>query len=260
MEGMMVCARIVMSLGLMLLIAQPSLAVGLEAAVGGWRQAPAGELAYEPLSEADLLDLEDDFNYEEEYRLMGRLKLDLPMPLPNLALMYTPMRFEEQGSTDFQFSFGGQTFRAKESFSSEVQLDHYDVGLYYGLPLLETATLDRLSLELGINVRIFDLYAEIEQPSRNLTETEDETVPLPMVYAALRLQPVEPLAFEVEARGVTYEDNTALSLIGRLKYVLYDPFFIVGGYRYESIDIDESDIEADIDLHGPFLELGLDFL
>jgi len=242
-----------------ILVLTPGLsqAMGLEAAVGGWRQAPSGELGYEPVTDSDLLDLEDDFDYEEEYRLSGRLKLDLPLFLPNIALMYTPMRFDSTGETDFSFSFGGETFSANQEFSSEVQLDHYDVGLYYGIPLLETATLDMLKVELGLNGRIFDISAEIDQPGTGLSESVSETQVLPMVYVGAFFQPLDAWALEVEARGVAYNGDSLISLLGRLKYEFFDPFFCAAGYRYDTVDLEEEDIEADVIVQGPFVEIGL---
>ena len=82
----------VTSLFLIALIAVPSAgAFGLEFAVGGWIQNPSGTLGYEALTPGDLLDVEDDLNYEDETRWSARLSIDMPLFLPNIALMATPM-------------------------------------------------------------------------------------------------------------------------------------------------------------------------
>ena len=54
-------------------IPSQSFSMGIEAAVGVWEQSPAGELAFEELSDFDFLDLEDDLRYDDETRLFARL-------------------------------------------------------------------------------------------------------------------------------------------------------------------------------------------
>ena len=59
-------------------------AFGLEAAVGAWKQSPAGKLAFEALTIDDVLDLNNDLNYDDETRIFGRLKIDMPLFIPNI--------------------------------------------------------------------------------------------------------------------------------------------------------------------------------
>ncbi len=67
--------------------------IDIEAAVGGWYTSPSGTLAYEPRAGIanDFLDIEDDLNFDDEFALMGRLKVDMPLIIPNIYLMATPM-------------------------------------------------------------------------------------------------------------------------------------------------------------------------
>jgi hypothetical protein len=39
---------------------------GVEFAIGGWAQEPSGSLGYKALSSDDILDIENDLNYEQE--------------------------------------------------------------------------------------------------------------------------------------------------------------------------------------------------
>ncbi len=47
--------------------------------------------------------------------------------------MYTPMKWNETGNKDVDFSFGGENFRANVDFDSELKMNHLDVALYYGI-------------------------------------------------------------------------------------------------------------------------------
>jgi outer membrane protein len=241
------------------LIAVPSAgAFGLEFAVGGWIQNPSGTLGYEALTPGDLLDVEDDLNYEDETRWSARLSIDMPLFLPNIALMVTPMEYSATGQKADGFKFGDVTFDPGP-FYSETVLNNLDIGLYYGLPFLETVTDGMLAIDLGLNVRIYDYSLEIHQASSGLNETEDGTFPVPMVYLAARFQPIERLSLEAEARGITYSGNDIYSLIGRVKVRIVGPLFAAGGYRYEKTKLDEEDVQADIEFSGPFLEAGFAF-
>ena len=50
--------------------------LGVEMAVGGWQQNPSGTLGYQALGMGDLIDLENDANYDDETRPYGRVKIE----------------------------------------------------------------------------------------------------------------------------------------------------------------------------------------
>ena len=73
---------------------------GVEAAVGYWRQAPSGTLQYK----GDSLNLQNDLNLGDNNQVVARVKVELPLVLPNIYVMATPMSFEGTGSQDIQLS------------------------------------------------------------------------------------------------------------------------------------------------------------
>jgi len=235
-----------------------SYALGLEFAIGGWKQSPKGDLAYEPLTTNDELDLERDANYDDETRFTARLKIDMPLFIPNIYLMASPMEFDGTGSKTVPFNFGDVDFSATLPFYSKITLDHYDIGFYYGIPFIETVSNKTVNIDVGFNIRIYDFEVEIKQDTIG-EESEDFTLPLPMVYLALQIKPVDKLAIEAEARGISISGNHLYSLIGRVKFNVFGPAFVAAGYRYDKLKIDEDDVEVDIDFSGPFIEAGFKF-
>lgn len=231
-------------------------ALGVEGAIGYWMQSPSGDISYETTLVGDRIDIEDDFNFDTKSRPYARLKLDLPLFLPNVYLMATPMRFTGSGNENFQF--GDITISG--AFDAELQLDQYDIGLYYSIPFLNTATIGKLNAEVGFNLKLIDFEASVEGTGGGVTEKESEsfTVPLPMIYVGLQLKPVKALAVEVEARGIAISGNHFYDLIGRVKVKPIGPLFISGGYRLQDIKIDESDVKANLEFNGPFLEIGVE--
>ncbi|MEC4684931.1 MAG: TIGR04219 family outer membrane beta-barrel protein [Nitrospirota bacterium] len=233
-------------------------ALGLEAAVGYWNQAPSGDLQY---SSNDLvennLDLKENLKYDSKARPYLRVKADLPLFLPNIYFMATPMKYEGQGSKDLSFTFGNKTFDPTVPFNSVLKADHYDIAVYYSLPFLNTATAGSLNVELGLNLRIIDFEAKISQGDQS--ESASYTLPIPMIYAAVQLKPVDLFSIEAEIRGITYGSNSYYDLIARMKVKPVGPVFIAGGYRYEKIKIDHNDVRASMEFKGPFIEAGVSF-
>ena len=236
-------------------------AVGLEMAVGGWGQSIGGTLSYSDSSIPDVIDLDNDIRFDDETKLVGRVKIDMPLVIPNIYLMAAPMEFEGTGSKSTDLTFGDITFDVDAALNSKITLNQYDVGFYYGLPFVKTATMDKLNVDVGLNIRIADFEAEITGASggTTVTETKSLTLPIPMLYVGVQFEPISALAIEAEGRGIAVGDNRLYSLIGRVRYNFAGPVFLAGGYRYDKLEIDEDNVDAEIDFQGPFVELGLKF-
>lgn len=245
----------VLFLALIFVAPQIASAIGLEAAVRVWKQDPSGDISYK----GESLSIENELKYDSKTKVFGRVKIDMPLMMPNIYLMATPMKFEADGSKNVDFIFGDETFTGSVPFSSKVQLDHYDICLYYGLPFLKTATLGKLNAEVGLNARIIDFKAEINQPTTGKSESKSLTFPVPMIYVGAQFKPVKLIAVEAEARGIAYGSNHYYDLIGRLKVRPIGTAFIAGGYRYEDIKIDRSNVKANLKFEGPFIEAGVEF-
>ena len=178
-----------------------SFAWGLEFAGGAWYQKPSGNMSFDETTHADDLDLEDDLNYDDKWKAFGRLIIDMPFFFPNIYLMYTPMKWDETGSKDVDFKFGDQEFQGGVNFDSELKLNHFDVGLFWGLPFISTATADVLNIDLGLNVRLMDVKAEIDQKDLDLKESVSYTLPLPMLYTGVQIKPFNMSPLNSKAGG-----------------------------------------------------------
>jgi len=234
-------------------------ATGLEAAVGVWNQDPRGYLSFNEQNPAtDRLSVADDLRYGTDPRISGRIKIETPLGLPNIYLMATPMSFDETGIKSTSFTFGGTVFAAATPFASKLRIDHYDAGLYYGLPFLKAATAGILNVDLGLLARFIDFSAEISQLSIG-AESKREFLALPMLYAGAQVKPLPWIAAECELRGILYGRDHYYDIIGRAKVKPLGPVFLSAGYRYEKVKIDEEGIRAEVNVGGPFGEAGIEF-
>lgn len=238
--------------------ASSSFALGIEVAAGAWQQDPEGTISYKPLTGTDNLDIDRDLKYDDKTKAFGRLKIDMPALLPNIYVMATPMSFDGTGNKNVQFTFGNQTFDANVDFFSKADLNHVDIALYYGLPFVKTATVGMLNIDLGLNVRVVDFEAKVDQAATGLSESKSFTIAIPMLYAGAQVKPAGWLALEVEGRGITYSGDHVFSFIGRVKVKPIGPFFIAAGWRHEDIDVDEQDVIVDVRISGPFAEAGIE--
>ncbi len=233
---------------------------GLDAGVGYWRQVPSGSMQYKPVTAVTGdIDLKNDLNFDTQNKPFVRIKAELPLILPNIYLMATPMTFEGSGPLTRSISFGDTTFSGSAQVESKLKLDHYDLALFYPIPLLKTATLGVLNVELGLNARKFDFEGTITQPTTNNTASKSLSVYVPMIYGGIQVKPISSLSLEFEIRGIAYSGNHYYDYLGRLKFNPIPLVYVAAGYRAETIKIDESDVKADIKFGGPFIEAGLSF-
>lgn len=238
-------------------------AMGIEASLGVWNQIPQGDISFNAGSGQDNLNLKDNLKYSDENRILGRVKIETPLFLPNVYLMATPQHFSETGNKNANFQFGDVTFAGNVPFKSELSLDHYDIGLYYGIPGLKTVTAKVLNVDLGLNARIIDFKSSVtgrdSVTGLTVTDSKSLVIPMPMVYLGFQVNPVKWVAAEGEARGIVYGKNHYYDLIGRVKFKPFGPFFAATGYRYEKVNIDTDDVKAKASFGGPFGEIGVEF-
>ncbi len=236
----------------------------IEAGVGYWQQTPSGTLEYKPVTNTvGKIDLKDDMYFDKVSKPFVRIKAELPLILPNIYLMYTPMSFDGSGALKRTISYGGRTYNTATytNIASKIKLDHTDLALFYPIPLLKTATLGKLNVELGLNIRKIDFEGTITGTAVGVSqmETKAETIYLPMIYAGIQVKPISLIALEVEGRFISVSGNSYTDVIGKLKVHPIPLVYIAGGIRSESLTIDAKDIKTDIKFSGPFLEAGLSF-
>lgn len=251
-------------LALVVSLAPQAHAVGFEVAIGAWQQSFGGTMGYNIVGSDDIIDIDNDMDFDEETRIFGRAKVEFPLAIPNIYVVAAPMQFEGTGSKSVTINYGGlRNIPADADLESEMMINQYDVALFWGLPFLKMATAGTFNIDLGFNVRWVDLEANLHatETTSNYDEEEDVSLlaPIPMLYVAFQITPVESFAIEAEGRGVSVGDNKLYSLIGRVRYKFPGPVFVAGGYRFDKLEIDVDDVIADIEFSGPFMELGIKF-
>jgi outer membrane protein len=204
----------------------------IECAIGARSMSPDGQMGFLVGGEYDL---KSDLGFDDEWEPMGRLKVGMPLIIPNVYLVASPMEFKSS------------------SLNSKFSMDQYDLGLYYSVPFLHKLTLKMLNVEFGIDARYMDIEADVS----NQSAQEDLT--LPMLYLGGQFTPGDRFALEAELWGTSYDDQDVFTAVGRLKVNMFGPLFVAGGYRYDEVNIEEGALSVDANFSGLFVELGLKF-
>ncbi len=239
-------------LAVLFFTAQPSYCASeLEAAVAYWGQSPSGYVA----NPDDALDLRRDLDYHTEGKIQARLKVHMPLFLPNGYFMATFSKFTGQNTLSYPFRFDGAVFMNGIPFTSVTKLNHYDLAAYYSL--IPFPLRDRFNVEAGVNARVLDLVVQIDQGALQAMKTS--TVVEPLLYIGAQFKPVGPVSLEAEFRGMVFPKEHYLDVIGRAKFFPVRPFFVSAGYRYDEMRVNRNDINAYFKLSGPFIETGAEF-
>lgn len=230
-------------------------AIEIEAGLGVTQQYPWGNFGYKGVS----LDVKNNLNYDKLNTFNGRVRIKPPLFIPNVYITANPMTFDGRGIKNVNFVFGNKTFTGNIPFDSSVKLDHYDFALFYGIPFLETATRKKLNIDFGLNLRLFDFKGEIGQSATGIKESKSLLIPVPMGFFAFQIKPTKRFHIDSELKLISYGSNHYLDVSGRMKYIFYKIIFVSGGYKYQTLVIDQNDVKTDLRFGGPVAELGIDF-
>jgi outer membrane protein len=233
----------------------------VDAGVGYWQETPSGTIGYKGVTANDTLDLKDNLNFDKKGQPVVRIRMELPLILPNIYAMYTPMNFEGTGSKNVTFTYGGQSFNANAPITSKVTMDHYDVAFFYPIPLLKTATLGKLNVDLGLNIKMMTFEGSLQSGSQSAT-TGSHTLYIPMGFLAVQIKPISLFSVEGELRYIQISDSHFMDYIGRVRINPFPFVFVDAGIRSEQVKIASNqvtDVNADIKFSGPFAEVGLHF-
>ena len=234
--------------------AVPGLAAAdtLSFAIGGgvWNETPEGSIIKPSNAPTPSVDVKNNLFWDEESQGYIFATLEHPVPIvPNVRLMYTSLDHAGSGTTSFTFE--GTTYSG--NVANEFTIDQTDLLLYWEV-------LDNVvSLDLGLNVRLFDLTYNITDEFGNNT-SGSVSAPVPMVYGLIGGSPWPGLILSAEANYMTVAGSTISDFTAKIAYTTN---FLIGfeaGYRTQTIELDDvDDTNANLDFKGPFIGAYLKF-
>ncbi len=225
---------------------------------GMWDNKPSGALNYTDGT------ANGSYTSNEKSNTSGYawLLVKHPIPVvPNLRLEYTTL--EDSGSADGEF----QDFTVTGVATGDIKMTQYDAVLYYNI-LDNTAW---MTLDVGLDVKFIDLdfTANGNLQVDGLTQTSytvNETLPLPMGYARLRVEiPGTNIGVEADGKYVTYDGSSVSDFRAKVDYT-FDFVPVVQpaielGYRAQKFDLtyDDDRTNFELDFSGVYAGVMLRF-
>jgi outer membrane protein len=228
--------------------------LGIYAGGGVWQTDFSGEVGDVGQLSADL----EDLGLQDQDSNFYFVALEHPIPLiPNIRLQHNDVSLSETGVISQQFVLDGVTYNVSEAVVSDFDLSHTDATLYYEV-------LDNwVNLDLGITFRMFDGHLDLRGATSGSASQElDETVP--MIYGKAQFNlPFSGFYATAGGNFVSYSGNNVSDLQASVGYMsdgLVLDFGVELGLRNFSIELDDvSDLDADMELEGPFASVYLHF-
>ena len=224
--------------------------IGLKAGGGVWDFEPSGTFRYL----GNDIDLKDDLKLKDEQQTYTFVVLEHPIPLiPNIKFSKTNLTTSGGGTLTASYTFGGTTYNVSDTVTTEMDLSHSDVTLYYEL-------LDNIiSLDLGLTGKMFDGKVEVTRAGVTTSTKVDGTIP--MVYAALGLSiPATGLSLVVEGSTLSVGDNSLSDVTTKISYESDYFLGVEAGVRAITLELDDLDSNySNMKFSGMFANLFLHF-
>ena len=194
------------------------------------------------------IDLSDDLDVDDPSSSSLVLTLEHPVPfLPNVKYQRVDLDSSGRSTLSTSITFEGQTYSANEQVSTDFDLTHDDIVLYYEV-------LDNwVNLDIGIDLKTFDGEISLVGSTTSSAVDVDET--LPLLYIAARFDlPFSGFYVGAELSTLSFDDNSAADATVVLGYKSSIGLGIEGGIRTFGLEFDDvDDVDADIEYDGAFV-------
>lgn len=227
--------------------------LGIYAGGGTWNADFSGEIGDVNQLGADL----EDLGLQDQGNNYYFVALEHPIPLiPNIRIQSTDISMSETSTLTQGFTLNGTTYSVSDDVVSDIDFSHIDATLYYEI-------LDNwVNLDLGLTARKFDGYIDVRSTTQSASQDLDFTIPMLYGKAQFNL-PLTGFFLAAGGNYAGYSGSDITDLQASLGYqsdgLLLD-FGLEVGMRSFSIQLDDvSDLDANMDLEGPFASLYLHF-
>lgn len=222
----------------------------VEMGAGAWMQTPKGDAFYTD-GGADGSYISSEKDSSEPY-IWALIKHPVPA-LPNLRLEYVSLK--DSGVASGQFK-DFDIISASTVLSYDVK--QYDIIPYYNI-LDNTAW---ITLDLGLDIKIIDASYTAAASAPFAGYSDSITFAIPLLYARTRVEiPATDIGLEADIKYITTGDSTVYDVRAKVDYTFdftpaVQPALEVG-YRVQKLDIDESSVDAKLDIEFSGFYAGL---
>lgn len=222
----------------------------VEMGAGAWMQESKGTAVYTDGGANGLYTSSE--NDKTETYVWALIKHPVPI-LPNLRVEYVSI--EDSGVASGQFKDFTIT---SASTALSYDMKQYDIIPYYNI-LDNTAW---ITLDLGLDIKIVDVSYNAAPTTGFAGYNDSMTFAIPLLYVRTRVEiPSTDIGLEADIKYITTGDSTVYDVRAKVDYTFdftpaVQPALEVG-YRVQKIDIDESSVDAKLDIEFSGFYAGL---
>ena len=194
----------------------------------------------------NVLDLEDTLGQDtDDFSPIGSITVAIPVIDISIELGYVGS-YTFDGTTTDSISFDGEEYTG--TITSSEDLSIFELNTMY-----ELAEVKFVTVYVGTGIRLIDAEAEITGDVMGSTETNSESLLLPIPVAAVGAS--FDLGYNIAIRGQVagmYFGNigTVIDARAEVGYDFNRFFGLFAGYRFMNVTSDEFDLEVDATLQG----------
>ncbi|MDG1663452.1 MAG: TIGR04219 family outer membrane beta-barrel protein [Pseudomonadales bacterium] len=224
--------------------------LGLYGGISSWEQSYDGTIQdLDITGGGDEIDFNNDLGLDEEKGNVIYIALEHGVPVfPNVKVQNTDIETVATGNPSKTINYGGETFQVSDTITTDADLSHTDVTMYYQV-------LDNwLSLDIGVTVRLFDGFINITSEIGD-SASEDFNALVPLLYTKARFDlPLSGAYADIYANALGDGDNMFVDFQATIGYESSLGAGVEIGFRSLDLELDDiDDVAIDLTIDGAFV-------
>lgn len=171
---------------------------------------------------------------------------------PRFQFQHQTFSKGSQPGTDEYFNaaiLGSNRLYLDPANPSSARVEQYDATFTYPVLHADKA----VNLDLGVNIRFID--GDFRGESQDSHASRFNTT-LPMFHASAFFNlPFDGLSASFAGSHAQFDEYRAFDYRARLNYNWQNGFGLEGGWQHQRFNIESTDVQADFEVKGPYLDL-----